>query len=241
MFDPFGDYAVAGYLRNTLREKDLDSIKVMEHTLFRAQISEALNFIQSREIIEYADFLKVHHILFGALYPWAGKDRQEVAPSTGIRKGPVHFCDPADCRRAVEAGLRIGQSTQMASQFGFVMGYFAFGHPFLDGNGRTMLLVHAELCNRSGFSIDWSRTNKSAYLSALTAEIETPGNILNGYLSPFKSAPIPSDKWVQAVTELRGLDGANAPEDKAESYDTPGVREDYEAFVSRREQSIPKI
>jgi fido (protein-threonine AMPylation protein) len=29
-----------------------------------------------------------------------------------------------------------------------VMGLFAYGHPFLDGNGRTMLIIHSELCRR---------------------------------------------------------------------------------------------
>jgi cell filamentation protein len=34
----------------------------------------------------------------------------------------------------------------LAKKPGVVMGQFAWGHPFLDGNGRTMLIVHTELC-----------------------------------------------------------------------------------------------
>ena len=95
MFDPFGDYATAGYLRNYLQEKDLDLIKQAEHELFRAQMPEAMAYLERRKRIEYADFLQVHQILFSGLYPWAGADRQQVAPQSAIRKGSVEFCHPA--------------------------------------------------------------------------------------------------------------------------------------------------
>lgn len=54
------------------------------------------------------------------------------------------------------------------------MGYLAYGHSFLDGNGRTIMTVHSVLAQRAGFSIDWSATTKDAYLDALTKEIENP-------------------------------------------------------------------
>ena len=41
------------------------------------------------------------------------------------------------------------------------MGYLAYGHPFLDGNGRTILVVHADLAERAGISIDWAATGKA--------------------------------------------------------------------------------
>lgn len=45
MFDPFGDFETTGYLRNTSAEKDLTVVKAAEHTLFRAQLPEALAFL----------------------------------------------------------------------------------------------------------------------------------------------------------------------------------------------------
>ena len=53
------------------------------------------------------------------------------------------------------------------------MGYLAYGHPFLDGNGRTIMVVHGVLAQRAGFSVDWPATTKSDYLSALTKELDT--------------------------------------------------------------------
>jgi fido (protein-threonine AMPylation protein) len=66
-FDPFGDFATEGYLRNVEKEKDLDIVKRLEHASFTTGLDEAF-----------------------AAHP------------------------------------------------GEITGYLAFGHPFLDGNGRTI-------------------------------------------------------------------------------------------------------
>lgn len=62
----------------------------------------------------------------------------------------------------------------------------AHSHPFLDGNGRTIMLVHQDLCSRAGFHIDWKMTSKSSYLHVLTQELAAPGKrLLDDYLKPF--------------------------------------------------------
>ena len=240
MFDPFGDYATAGYLRNYLQEKDLDLIKQAEHELFRAQLPEAMAYLERRKRIEYADFLQVHQILFSGLYPWAGADRQQVAPQSAIRKGPVEFCHPADCQRAVQLGLSMAQEQQkMATRPGHIMGLFAYGHPFLDGNGRTMLVVHAELCFRASMSIDWASTEKTAYLNALTREIETPNAThLDDYLRNFIGPKIARDQWTTIITDLPGLDGMQVGQDVSAPYSDPGVLERYHAFEQRRNYKL---
>lgn len=236
MFDPFGDYEVAGYLRNAVAEKDLDVVKAAEHALFRAQLPVALTYLAQRRRIDYDDFLTVHRLLFGGLYPWAGMDRSEVMPEKAVIKGDVYFCHPRDCRRAVEDGLaRAQERRQMPTRPGFIMGLFAYGHPFLDGNGRTMLLVHAELCFRAGMSIDWTRTQKDAYLRALTREIEDPNaGHLDAYLAPFIGAPIPREQWQASVAVMRGLDGADGQADSAAGYADPVVADGYAEFERKR-------
>ena len=236
MFDPFGDYASRGYLRNTASEKDLEIIKIAEHELFRARLPTALDFLAQCKTIKYSDFLEVHHILFSALYPWAGKDRNMVLPDRSISKGEVYFCHPKDCQRAIEEGLSIAQiKKQIAARAGFIMGMFAYGHPFLDGNGRAMLLVHAELCFRANMSIDWVGTDKIAYLEALTREIEDPhAGTLDQYLLPFIGKKILRDQWLESISILPGLDGVNAGTDSSAQYVDPKVAESYQAFERRR-------
>jgi hypothetical protein len=40
-FDPFGDFATKGYLRNVEKEKDLDIVKRLEHASFTTGLDEA--------------------------------------------------------------------------------------------------------------------------------------------------------------------------------------------------------
>lgn len=236
MFDPFGDFETRGYLRNTQREKDPDLIKVAEHALYRAHLGEALQCLRGQRRLTYAHFLQVHRILFGALYPWAGQDRAQVLPGAAVKKGSVIFSHPYDCEAAIEEGLRWAQDRgQMAARPGFIMGMFAYGHPFLDGNGRTMLLVHAELCARAQMSIAWEHTRKADYLRALTQEIEDPhGGHLDRYLAPFVGLPIPPGQWTRLLGEMPGLDGAANPDDEGVPYDQPGMADDQLAFEQRR-------
>ena len=171
----------------------MEIVKIAEHELFRAQLPVALDFLAKRKRIEYSDFLEVHRILFEGLYPWAGKDRAEVLPDSAVKKGDLYFCHPSDCRLAVTEGLSVAQDKkQMDKRPGFIMGMFAYGHPFLDGNGRTMLLVHAELCFRANMSVNWLLTSKQPYLDALTKEIQAPNDgHLDAYLKPFIEPQIP--------------------------------------------------
>lgn len=240
MFDPFGDFAERGYLRNSAGEKDLEIIKIVEHELFRAQLPVALSFLAGCKKIQYADFLKVHHIIFSALYPWAGKDRNMVLPDRSVSKGDVFFCHPKDCEREIEEGLTHAQvKKQMAAKPGFIMGMFAYGHPFLDGNGRAMLLVHSELCFRANMSINWTHTDKAAYLLALTRELEDPhaGN-LDKYLHSFIGEKIPREDWLQAISILPGLDGVNVGSNTSAQYADPMVTKSYQAFVNRRAHKL---
>ena len=65
------------------------------------------------------------------------------------------------------------------------MGSLAHAHPFLDGNGRTIMIVHMVLAARAGISIDWLQSDKAAWLEALTKEVHLPGDgHLDVYLKP---------------------------------------------------------
>lgn len=93
----------------------------------------------------------VHRILFEAFYPWAGQDRAITAPNCAVSKAGTMFCHPHHARLAIEEATSRQNVKYMRQHPGEVMGVFAYGHPFLDGNGRTMLIIHNELCHRAGF------------------------------------------------------------------------------------------
>ena len=213
-FDPFGDYATRGYLRN-VRGADEVAVKRLEHAAFRGELDFALDYLRVRPTLTYEDVLQVHAKLFSGLYPWAGQDRMVTAPGSAIGKNGNFdlFSHPADSRRAVETALEMAaDKNTMQSKPGEIIGYLAYAHPFLDGNGRTIMTVHAELCRRAGIHIDWSKTNKTDYLNALTKELDAPGKgHLDAYLKPFLR--IGTLGQAEAANMLRSLPGLSSSED----------------------------
>jgi cell filamentation protein len=203
-------------------------------------IDDAFAALAKRKVLDYSDILQTHKTLFDAVYPWAGQDRTQTAPLLTIRKDSVIFANPLEIRPAVEYGLHLGQRKQdMIARPGEVMGYLAYGHPFLDGNGRTIITVHSVMAQRAGFSIDWSATDKTAYLDALTKELERPSKgILDAYLKPFMREPIAYDRLAAQVANAPGIDGTaevNATEVLGDSNE-PAVRAQYEEMLQRRAQ-----
>ena len=239
MFDPFGDFETAGYLRNIEKLKDPSEIAEAEHGFFLSNLEESVACLRGRKVVAYSDYLQVHRILFQEFYPWAGHDRHELGVAAFISKGGrVQFERSDNCQRAVEWGLRMGNDPEkMAVHPGEVMGAFAWGHPFLDGNGRTMLVVHAELLHRAGFAINWPATRKSDYLEALTYELHNPqARLLDEYLN---SKKVPTDKkrpWIQQLGNLPGLDGKDTMDATTVAYDASDSvgRSEYEAIVRAR-------
>jgi cell filamentation protein len=183
--------------------------------------------------------LKTHGILFGAVYPWAGQDRAQTVPKLTIKKGSVIFANAPEIRAAVEFALRKGQDKDyMKAKPGEIMGYLAYGNPFLDGNGRTIRAVHSVLAQRAAFSIAWSATTKNAYLDALTKEIENPPKgYLDAYLTPFMRHPIAYEQLAPAIVQAPGLDGSvqgAALNQVLGNSDEPAVKAQYEAMLTKR-------
>jgi cell filamentation protein len=135
-FDPFGDFATEGYLRNVEKEKDLDIVKRLEHASFTTGLDEAFAALGNSRQFSYSSVLQTHSILFNAVYPWAGQDRLAIAPTLTVRKGPVIFANPSEIRPAVEFALSKGQERDyLRAHPGEIMGYLAFGPPFSTATG----------------------------------------------------------------------------------------------------------
>ncbi|MET1416791.1 Fic family protein [Roseibium sp. HPY-6] len=227
-FDPFGDHAEEGYLRNIAGVSDPEMVKRLEHRSVISNIKEALGDLQTGKPLTYQDVLKTHETLFKDMYPWAGKDRfavgREETALTGdpskrdlggmITKGPVAFMPSSHTERGVDYALAMGNNPEtMRASPGEVMGNLAYAHPFLDGNGRTLMAVHGELAARAGIHVDWSKTNKMEYLVALTNEINIPGsNALDSYLKPFVREGSLSLSERQEV--FTGLPGMSKPDER---------------------------
>jgi cell filamentation protein len=237
----FGDFETAGYLQNALQLKDPAEVKESEHLSFELSLEEALEFLARKKPIDYRSVLKVHEILFSGFYPWAGKDRNELVPHLAVFKGSegdpyrTVFEHPGSIKLSVDYALELASNKKrFRDNPGDVMGQLAFAHPFLDGNGRTILLVFMELCYRAKFAIEWSRTNRDDYLRALSEEIESPfKGHLSHYLKPFVVDIAHRDEWAAMIGGIKGLDGLDKEGITYESLDNPEVQHIYATYRGR--------
>jgi cell filamentation protein len=235
-FDPFGDFETQGYLRNLAREKDPDIVRRLEHSSFATGIDAALERLAKIKRLSYSDVLETHRILFEAVYPWAGQDRLTSAPDLAISKGPILFARPEDIQRAAEFALKHGQDKKfMATKPGEIIGHLAYAHPFLDGNGRAIMVVHAILAQRAGISIDWAATGKVDYLSALTKELDDPGKgHLDAYLKPFIRKATCDDRLADEIAQAPGLDGNDEQNEVLGRTSDPALKARYEQQELKR-------
>jgi cell filamentation protein len=104
-FDPFGDFATRGYLRNIARTRDARIIRQLEHSSFTTGLDTAFANLAARKQLSYQDVLGTHKTLFEAVYPWAGEDRLTNAPGIAVSKGSVLFARPDHIRRAIDYAL----------------------------------------------------------------------------------------------------------------------------------------
>jgi cell filamentation protein len=211
-FDPFRDFETRGYLRNFEGCKDIAIVKANENIAFQTNVAVAMNALVDIKFVEYKHVLATHKTLFGDVYPWAGEDRLKTSPNISISKAGYErmFADPTGIRLAMDYALNQGQDlTFMRDKPGEVMGSLAHAHPFLDGNGRTIMTIHTELAHRAGIEIDWVKTDKTAYLTALTREVYAPGKgHLDEYLKPFIRE---AGERIASVSMLKSLKGLGTP------------------------------
>ncbi len=213
------------------------------HSAFTTALDDVFSDLATKQTLIYEHVLQTHGALFDAVYPWAGEDRAKHAPHLAITKGEndlkVRFADPPDIQLATNHALKLGQDKSfIATNPGTVMGYLAFGHPFLDGNGRTIMTIHCVLAHRAGISIDWASTNKTEYLAALTREINDPDKgHLDAYLKPFVGKKLSASALPGNITAAPGLDGEG--EDRViGKTDDAEVKAEYEAERLKRKEAL---
>lgn len=246
-FDPFGDFRTKGYLRNFARAKDPAAVKRLEHEAFTARVNEAVTKLRTGTALRYQDALGTHKRLFQDVYPWAGQDRSVTAPDLTIGKGGRFdlFAGPGEVRLAAEHALRVSQNPDaMRAKPGEVMGYLAYAHPFLDGNGRTIMVIHGEMCRRAEMHIDWRAIPKELYLGALTKELTNPGRgHLDNLLRPH--VQLRSLSRGQDVAMLRSHPGLgprlSAPAPQAVAEDKPARPEPPAASPPTEEATRPDM
>jgi len=105
--------------------------------------------------------VQIHKYIFGGLYPFAGKIRQQ-----NISKGGFKFANA----QYLHANLKKIEEMPHSSFDEIVKKYVEMNvaHPFMEGNGRsTRIWLDLILKKNLGKCIDWRLINKHDYLSAM--------------------------------------------------------------------------
>lgn len=77
-FDVFGDFETRGYLRNTYRAKDPETLKRIERAAFSTNVERAMARLEQYRTISITAVDEVHKNLFATVYPWAGQQREQL-------------------------------------------------------------------------------------------------------------------------------------------------------------------
>lgn len=190
VFDPFLTYHKSGYLNNKFCIYSMENIKELEHFHFLMNFQDALDYLLSvaHQDYDWRTIAQVHRILFSHLYPWAGELHDNLCPDLVISKGRITFAYPGHIKDIVNLGFNkyLKEPELVKMHIGDIISYLCYAHPFLDGNGRTILTTIHAICISAGFSINWSKIDPVDYLEILTEELEHSGhNILNRYMERF--------------------------------------------------------
>jgi cell filamentation protein len=125
----------------------------------------------------------------------------------------------------------------MREKPGVIMGYLAYGHPFLDGNGRTIIVVHGVMAQRAAISIDWAATDKAGYLGALTKELDDPDKgHLDAYLKSFIREAVGQDRLAVEIALAPGLDGNDEQNEVLGKTSDPALKARYEQQELKRKR-----
>ncbi len=163
VWDPFGDKATRGILRNKFSIQKKDELDLVEYTFIHKNIRKALEVLKREKEIDLRAWRRTHAVLFTDLYPWAGTIRNHSVERV------YRFNLPNNVEREANATFAKARTKGfLINHLGEVYGELAFNHPFYDGNGRSLNLVFAEMARREGFGIAWDKFDKQAYLAHLT-------------------------------------------------------------------------
>ena len=103
----------------------------------------------------------IHHYLFQDIFDFAGKIREVDLVKGNFRFAPAMYL--ADTLRTIDS-LRETTHDEIIKKYVEMN----VAHPFREGNGRaTRIWLDQILKARLGKCVDWSRVDKSTYLSAM--------------------------------------------------------------------------
>ncbi|NPV76278.1 MAG: cell filamentation protein Fic [Anaerolineae bacterium] len=167
MKDPYLDKN--GVMKNKPGIEDAEKLRQYEyHTVAGAEVSLMQNPIKGN--FDFAHLKKIHGILFGEMYSWAGRPR-----TVDISKGDSFFAKTAMIESAgnklfanlaKENHLKGLEQGEFANRAAHYLGEINALHPFREGNGRTQRVFMSKLAQNAGYNLSWKGVSREEMLHA---------------------------------------------------------------------------
>ncbi len=158
-----------GTLKNKLNITDAAELAQKEYL---GSAVRALAFLrENKKITSVEDLKKIHQIMFGWLYDWAGQIRDYE-----LIKGNTEFLEYTRIKFGIEEIdekiKQLAAKKELAdTDYAFLLDRLNYLHPFREGNGRSSKLFLQALAANHNQVIDYPRSNKELIIAQNNADI----------------------------------------------------------------------
>lgn len=165
-----------GTLKNKLNITDPTELAQRE---YRGSAVRALAFLRkNKKITSVEDLKKIHKIMFGWLYNWAGQIRNYE-----LTKGETEFLEYSRIKFGIEEidekMKQLASKKELANtDYAFLLDRLNYLHPFREGNGRSSKLFLQAFAANHGQVIDYPRSNKDLITAQNNADINQIADLI---------------------------------------------------------------
>ncbi|OYR99900.1 cell filamentation protein Fic [Lactobacillus taiwanensis] len=165
-----------GTLKNKLNITDPTELAQRE---YRGSAVRALAFLRkNKKITSVEDLKKIHKIMFGWLYNWAGQIRDYE-----LTKGETEFLEYSRIKFGIEEidekMKQLARKKELENtDYAFLLDRLNYLHPFREGNGRSSKLFLQAFAANHGQVIDYPRSNKDLITAQNNADINQIADLI---------------------------------------------------------------
>ena len=171
-----------GALKNKYHIRDQQKLEQVEY--LKATRRAAIFLHSKPQIKNIQDIKKIHKIMFGRLYDWAGKYRPGNFPKNGY-----DFCDYSRFGYAEDNINNIMENLPQkkalkAQDYAQLLDEINFMHPFREGNGRSCKVFLSAYAANHGQVIDYPRKNEELIQAEMDADLARIAQLIKVHNMP---------------------------------------------------------
>ncbi|WP_291579686.1 Fic/DOC family protein [Clostridium sp. UBA6640] len=161
-------YEGTNVLKNKLDIKNKENLEIIDKIISVDRISKLKeNPIKGKFDVNH--LMKIHKFIFGDIYPFAGKFRNEeidlgggFAPIKHLGEATHEVLNSLNKERYLK-GLDVDKTSE---KLAYYMSELNFAHPFMEGNGKAQREFIRTLAIKNGYKLDWDKVDSDKLLDA---------------------------------------------------------------------------